>query len=129
MTIGTTCVTTCPSTLDSKPCLFLTPFHPCQVNLVLQQLQGLCDGYNSSAFAQEHPLPCEALLAINLDGDMEDLADVLEVSLLSQFQRKLFDSWCQSYGVKSSYAFDERCLGWMITIVTLPLPAGLLLHN
>jgi hypothetical protein len=52
-----------------------------QVNLVLVQLQGICDGYAASNFAVANPLPCEAMLAINLDGDMEDLSAVLQVSL------------------------------------------------
>jgi hypothetical protein len=70
------------------------------VNLVLLQLQGwalarervcvcvchitgmgspagLCDGYNASAVAGKYPLSCMAILAINLDGDFEDLLAVL----------------------------------------------------
>ncbi|EDQ89404.1 uncharacterized protein MONBRDRAFT_37117 [Monosiga brevicollis MX1] len=50
------------------------------VDLILRQLQGVCDGYNSSDFAKSFPLPCESMLAINLMGDMEDLSDALASS-------------------------------------------------
>lgn len=48
------------------------------VNLVLLQLQGICAGYNASDYGKAHLMPCQNVLAINLDGDMEDLSSALD---------------------------------------------------
>eukprot|EP01147_Barroeca_monosierra_P001657 gene1659-4787_t len=46
------------------------------VELIWEQLQGVCAGYNSTSMGTDRPMSCLDILRLNLDGDMEDLEGV-----------------------------------------------------
>jgi hypothetical protein len=70
------------------------------IGLILTQLAGVVDGYNSYTEDKSKKLSFMQFMLINMDGDMEDLLDALNVTS--------FD-WSNEKAIIERYMFNSHC--------------------